>query len=77
MANNSLVSLFQKWATDKKPPIIQLLNKNKEAVGAIYLETLKADIGDLVICTTGTDEKYYLYVKGIAIFFSYYKIQER
>lgn len=66
-----LVSLFQMYSELEKPPIIELLNIDRKPVGAIYLDKLKYK--NFIISDTNNSEKYYLYVDGIGIYFSFYQ----
>lgn len=72
---NSITELFWHWAMEpEKGNIIQLLNKDQIPVGAIYLDKIKFNSDNISICETSrTSEKYYLYIDGIAVFFTYYK----
>lgn len=66
-----LVSLFQTYSDLENPPIIELLNIDRKPVGAIYFDKLKYK--NFVISDTNNTEKYYLYVDGIGIYFSFYQ----
>lgn len=68
---NSLTTLFQTYADLEKPPVIELLNIRKEPVGAVYLDKFKYK--NFVVSETNNSEKYYLYVDGLGIYFSYYQ----
>jgi hypothetical protein len=68
---NSLTILFQTYADMEKPPVIELLNKERKLVGAIYFNKLKYK--NFAVTETDTSEKYYLYVDGLGIYFSYYQ----
>ena len=68
---NSMTTLFQTYADLEKPPVIELLNIRKEPVGAIYLDKFKYK--NFVVSETNNSEKYYLYVDGLGIYFSYYQ----
>ena len=68
---NSLTTMFQTYADLEKPPVIELLNIRKEPVGAIYLDKFKYK--NFVVSETNNSEKYYLYVDGLGIYFSYYQ----
>lgn len=68
---NSLTTLFQTYADLEKPPVIELLNIRKEPVGAIYLDKFKYK--NFVVSETNNSEKYYLYVDGLGIYFSFYQ----
>lgn len=68
---HSLMILFNAMADQEKPPIIELLNIDRKPVGAIYLDKFK--YRNFVISETNNSEKYYFYVDGIGIYFSYYQ----
>ena len=68
---NNITSLFQVWAEQEKPPIIELQNIDHKPVGAIYLDRLSYK--KILITETNNTERYYLYVDGIGIYFSFYK----
>ena len=68
---NSLTTLFQTYADLEKPPVIELLNIRKEPVGAIYLD--KFIYKNFTVSETNNSEKYYLYVDGLGVYFSYYQ----
>lgn len=70
MANN-ITTLFQVWAEQEKPPIIELQNIDHKPVGAIYLDRLSYK--KIIISETNNSERYYLYIDGIGIYFSFYK----
>ena len=68
---HSLVTLFNTYAELDKPPIIELLNIDNKPVGALYLDKLK--YRNFSITDTNTSEKYYLYIDGIGLYFSFFK----
>lgn len=68
---NPLTTLFRTYTDLEKPPVIELLNIRKEPVGAIYLDKFK--YRNFVVSETNNSEKYYLYVDGLGIYFSYYQ----
>lgn len=68
---HTLTTLFHTYADQDKPPIIELLNIDKKPVGAIYFDKLRYK--NFVISETNNSEKYYLYVDGLGIYFSYYQ----
>lgn len=70
MANN-ITTLFQVWAEQEKPPIIELQNIDHKPVGAIYLD--RFSYKKIIISETNNSERYYLYIDGIGIYFSFYK----
>jgi hypothetical protein len=67
----SLTNLFHTYAELEMPPIIELLNIDKKPVGAIYFKDLRYK--NFVITETNNSEKYYLYVDGLGIYFSYFQ----
>jgi hypothetical protein len=68
---HSLTTLFRTYADQEKPPIIELLDVNKKPIGAIYFDKFKSK--NFVVSETNNSEKYYLYVDGLGIYFSYYQ----
>lgn len=71
---SSELDIIKKAARSLDPPILRLYNKDNVPIAAIYLDKLKCDIEDAVLEQTNTSEKYYLYLNGIAIFFTYYRL---
>ena len=67
----SLTTLFKTFAELEKPPVIELLNIDRKPVGAIYFDKLRYK--NFIITETNNSEKYYLYVDGIGIYFSFYQ----
>lgn len=68
---SSLTTLFQAYADQEKPPVIELLNINRKPVGAIYFDKFKYK--NFIVSETNNSEKYYLYVDGLGIYFSFYQ----
>ena len=68
---HSLTTLFHAYADLEKPPVIELLSIDKKPVGAIYFDKLRYK--NFVITETNNSEKYYLYVDGLGIYFSFYQ----
>lgn len=66
-----LTTLFQTYTELENPPILELLNINNEPVGALYLSKLKYK--HFAFSETNNSEKYYLYIDGVGIYFSFYK----
>lgn len=66
-----LTTLFHAYADQEKPPIIELLNIDKKPVGAIYFDKLRYK--NFIVSETNNSEKYYLYVDGLGIYFSFYQ----
>lgn len=66
-----LTTLFHTYADQEKPPIIELLNIDKKPVGAIYFDKLRYK--NFVVSDTNNSEKYYLYMDGLGIYFSFYQ----
>ena len=69
--DHSLTTLFQTYAELDTPPIIELLNIDSKPVGALYLADMKYK--KFVVSETNNSEKYYLYMDGIGIYFSFFK----
>lgn len=68
---HSLAALFHAYADMDKPPIIELLNIERKPVGAIYFDKFKYK--NFIVSETNNSEKYYLYVDGLGIYFSFYQ----
>ncbi len=68
---HSLVTLFNTYTELDKPPIIELLDINNKPVGALYLDKLK--YRNFTISDTNNSEKYYLYIDGVGLYFSFFK----
>ncbi len=68
---HSLTTLFHAYADLEKPPVVELLNSERKLVGAIYFNNFRYK--NFVVTETTTSEKYYLYVDGLGIYFSYYQ----
>lgn len=71
MTDHSLTILFSAMADQEKPPVLELLDINKKPVGAIYLDKLRYK--HFVISDTNNSEKYYFYMDGLGIYFSFYQ----
>ena len=69
--DHTLTTLFHTYAELDEPPIIELLNIDKKPVGAIYFDKLRYK--NFVVTETNNSEKYYLYVDGLGIYFSFYQ----
>ena len=67
---HSLAALFQTYAELDKPPILELRNIDNKPVGALYMDKLRYK--QFVITETNNTEKYYLYIDGVGIYFSFY-----
>lgn len=68
---HALTTLFHTYAELENPPVIELLNINNEPVGALYLKDMRYE--NFAISETNNSEKYYFYVNGVGIYFSFYK----
>ena len=68
---HSLVTLFHAYADMENPPILELLNIDNKPIGALYLANLRYK--NFVVSETNNSEKYYLYIDGIGIYFSFYR----
>ena len=71
MTDHPIVILWHSLAEQDNPPIIELLNKDHKPVGAVYLDKFRYK--NFTISETNNSEKYYLYVDGIGIYFSFYQ----
>jgi hypothetical protein len=69
--DHSLTTLFHTFEDTDKPLVVELLNIDKKPVGAIYFDKFKYK--DFIVSETNNSEKYYLYVDGLGIYFSYYR----
>ena len=69
--DHPLMILFNALAEQEKPPVLELLSIDKKPVGAIYLDKFK--YRNFVISETNNSEKYYLYIDGLGIYFSFYQ----
>lgn len=68
---HSLTTLFQTYTEMDNPPILELLNIDGKPVGALYLAEMKYK--KFLISETNNSEKYYLFMDGIGIYFSFYQ----
>lgn len=68
---HQLTTLFHTYADLGKPIILELLNIDRKPVGALYIDKLRYK--NFVVSETNNSEKYYLYMDGIGIYFSFYK----
>ena len=68
---HSLTTLFQTYAELDNPPILELQNIDGKPVGALYLAKMRYK--RFVVSETNNSEKYYLYMDGIGIYFSFFK----
>ena len=67
---HSLATIFHTYAELDKPPILELRNIDNKPVGALYRSKLKYK--NFIVSDTNNSEKYYLYVDGIGVYFSFY-----
>lgn len=68
---HTLTTLFQTYTELDHPPILELQNIDGKPVGALYLSELKYK--KFLVSETNNSEKYYLYVDGVGIYFSFFK----
>ena len=68
---HSLVTLFHSLADQEKPPVLELLDINQKPVGALYLDKLRYK--NFIISETNNSEKYYLFMDGLGLYFSFYR----
>ena len=66
-----LTTLFLTYAELDNPPVLELLNIDNKPVGALYLSNMKYK--NFIVSETNNSEKYYLYLNGIGIYFSFFK----
>lgn len=71
MQDHALTTLFRTYTELDNPPILELRNINNKPVGALYLSDLK--YRNFVVSETNNSEKYYLYIDGIGIYFSFFE----
>ncbi|MBO7079741.1 MAG: hypothetical protein J6W64_08045 [Bacilli bacterium] len=72
---NSLLTLFDSWLEQKGNNKVYLLNHNKELVAVLYLKSLSGiDPKDITLLENNTtNEKYFIMIRGVGIFFTYYQ----
>jgi hypothetical protein len=68
---HALTTLFHTYTELDNPPILELLNIDGKPIGALYLDKMKHR--NFIISETNNSEKYYLYIDGIGIYFSFFK----
>ena len=71
MTDHPIVTLWKATADQANPPIIELLDKNRKPVGAIYLDKFRYK--NFVVSETNSSEKYYLYADGLGVYFSFHQ----
>lgn len=71
MNDHPLTVLFRTYAELDKPPILELRNIDNKPVGALYLSNLK--YRNIIVSETNNSEKYYLYLDGVGIYFSFFE----
>lgn len=78
MTMNNQELLLRKWSLEETPPVIQLLNHDRIPVAALYLNKLNLDkVAILTSDSQQLTERYYVYMDGIAIFFTYMRKSTR
>ena len=68
---NGLTTLFKSLAEMEEPPLIELLSIDNKPVGALYLKQLRYK--NFIVSETNNSERYYLYIDGVGIYFSFYR----
>ncbi len=68
---NGLTTLFKSLAEMEEPPVIELLSIDNKPVGALYLKQLRYK--NFIVSETNNSERYYLYIDGVGIYFSFYR----
>jgi len=66
-----LTTLFHAYAYTAESTILELQNIDHKTVGALYLDQLRYK--NFIVSETNNSEKYYLFMDGIGIYFSFYK----
>ena len=75
---SNLDLLLRKWSLEETPPVIQLLNHDRSPVAALYLNKLNLDkVAILEVDSKILTERYYVFMDGIAIFFTYMRKSTR
>ena len=69
--DSPLATVFHTYAELDNPPILELLNIDNKPVGALYLANLRYK--NFAVSETNNSERYYLYVDGVGIYFSFYR----
>lgn len=69
--DHALTTLFHTYAESDNPPVLELLDINNRPVGALYLSKLR--YRNFAISDTNNSEKYYLYIDGIGVYFSFFR----
>ena len=67
----SLTQLFYTYAEEPDPPIIELQDINHKTIAALYLKSMR--FRKLTISETNNTERYFLYIDGIGIYFSFFR----
>lgn len=65
-----LATLFSTYAELDRPPILELFDIDHKPVGALYMSNLKYK--NFIISETNNSEKYYLYIDGVGVYFSFF-----
>ena len=68
---HSLTTLFHAYADLENPPVLELLNIDNKTVGALYLADMRYK--KFFVSETNNSEKYYLYMDGVGVYFSFFK----
>ena len=71
MNQNSFDLLIKSYTLMEKPPVLELLNKDEEVVGAVYLDKLKYE--QVIVSETNNSERYGIYVNGLLVYFSSFR----
>ena len=71
MIDHPLTIFFSALAGQDNPPVLELFNIDHKPVGALYLDKLRYK--NFVVSETNNSEKYYLYMDGVGIYFSFYQ----
>ena len=71
ITENSKAAFFNLISSESKTTIIELQNINKIPVGALYLQFVNPK--SIVLTETNNTEKYFLYLDGVGIYFSFFR----
>lgn len=69
--NIDVNDVFNVCRLDPEIESITLQNKNREEVAVLYLD--KISDKTMVVSETNTTDKYFLYIDGVGIFWTYFK----
>ena len=71
ITENNKTAFFNLLSSENKATIIELQNINKIPVGALYLQFINPE--NIILTETNNTEKYFLYLDGVGIYFSFFR----